>query len=271
MPIRLGTVGPVGFDDFNPPTWLECMRRLGCRAVQAYRNPAAGLSAGQIKELLASCQMPCDSLHAMYGPDCDPSNPDEQARRRAVENLKDEGRLAIELGGRIVVVHCSDAKPQGAGIQERRQRINRLKKSVEELGRFGQSVGVRYAFENLPPTHPAGSDVAKLAGLLAEVNAPFTGICFDVGHANLSGDPVSAARDAGKNVIYIHLSDNTGSGDEHKMPGHGSIGCKAVIAELIRSGYDGTILLEVFYPERRLNELIAAGFDRKLAELLKRC
>lgn len=269
MSLRLGTVGPVGFADFNPPSWLECMKRLGCEAVQAYRNPQAGLSAEQIKQSLAAGGMPCDSIHTNYGPQYDPSAPDEPARRLAVENLKCEGRLASRLGGRIAVVHCSDLKSQGVSAAERTLRIDMLKKSIAELGQFGWSIGISYAFENLSPAHPIGGNVAELAGLLCEVNAPSAGMCFDVAHANLAGDPVKAVGETRGKIIYVHLSDNFGKTDDHKMPGHGSIDCKAVLTELVRCGYGNTIMLEVFYSEQQLKELIAAGFAGKLSELLE--
>jgi sugar phosphate isomerase/epimerase len=53
--------------------------------------------------------------------------------------------------------------------------------------------------------------------------------------------------------MHVHLSENDGSRDQHlplgAMP-KGDIDWPARVARLKASGYDGTISLEVFAPER---------------------
>ena len=268
MAIQLGTIAPVGFEEFPPAEWLGCLRQLGCTVVQAYRNQQRELSVPQIRDAIAAGRMPCDSLHGLFGEQFDPSAPDEPARRAAVDAMKPDGELALALGGSLVVVHCSTIRRQGVSAEERTLRIEQLRKSVMELGAFGSGIGVRYAFENLPGYHPVGSDVAELAGLLQQVHAPNTGMCFDSGHANMVGDPVEAVRRTAGQMIYMHFSDNSGKADEHEMPTCGTIDTEAMARAIHQIDYHSTVMLEVFYSVDRLTQLIDAGCRQRLAGIL---
>jgi sugar phosphate isomerase/epimerase len=268
MTVQLGTVAAVGFEDFSPAEWLATFRDLGCRVVQAYRNQEGNISTRDMAEAIASGGMPCDSLHGVYGEQYDPSAPDESDRKRAVETFKAEGEIALELGGPLVVVHCSTVRPDGVAPRERSCRMDQLKRSIEELGRFGASRGVRYAFENLPGYHAIGHDVAELAAAIRDVDAPATGICLDTGHANMVGDAAEAVRIASDRIIYVHFSDNSGASDDHDMPTYGTLDCGSVARALHEVGYDGTLMLEVFYAAERMRELLAAGCRERLAEIV---
>jgi sugar phosphate isomerase/epimerase len=268
MAIQLGTVAPVGFDDFPPAQWLDCFREMGCTAVQVYRNQEAQVSVQQMQDAIAAGEMPCDSLHGIFGELFDPSAPEEEARRFAVDTYKSEGELALLLGGPLVVVHCSTIRHGGVPPTERTRRVEQLRKSITELGKFGQSIGVRYAFENLPDYHPLGSDVAELTRILTEQQVPNTGMCFDSGHANMVGDPVKAVHKTGGQMIYVHFSDNSGEADEHEMPTRGTVDCEALGKAIHQVGYNSTMMLEVFYSVDRLKELIDEGCGAELAHII---
>ncbi len=268
MAIQLGTVAPIGFKDFPPREWLECYRQLGCKVVQAYRNHKAAVTVQQMRDAIAEGQMRCDSLHGVFGEEFDPSSPIESARRWAVETYVGEGRLAAELGGSLVVVHCSTIRREGVSDEERALRVQQLRKSIDELGRAGEGLGVRYAFENLPDYHVIGADVGEMVALLEDVAAPNTGLCFDTGHANMVGDPVAMLARAGDQLMYVHLSDNRGTDDDHLMPTCGTLDLDAVGRQLCRMCYDGTVMLEVFYSLQQLRPMIAAGLGEKLARMI---
>jgi sugar phosphate isomerase/epimerase len=268
--IRLGTVAPIGFDDFPPGQWLQRLRRLGCTVVQAYRRQDAGVTVGQMKDYLAAGSLPCDSIHGLFGPQYDPSSTNEAVRQFAVETYRGEGRLVLELGGSLVVVHCSPRRDPPASPGEHRMQLDCLRRSVVELGQYGERIGVTYAFENLPPYHGVGRDAAELARLLADLAAPHTAMCFDTGHALLSGDAPAAIRAAGRQIAYAHFSDNSGLADEHEMPTRGKLDCDAVADALAAVRYSGTLMLEVFRPIAVLDEMIAAGYAARLAQIVAR-
>ena len=270
MAIRLGTVAPIGFDDFPPGTWLDRLRQLGCTVVQAYRRQDADVTVGQMKDCIAAGGLPCDSMHGLFGPRYDPSSTDEAVREFAVETYRSEGRLVLQLGGSLVVVHCSPRQDEPVSPREYQMRLDSLRRSVAELGAYGRQIGVTYAFENLPPYHGVGRDAAELARLLAGAAAPHTAMCFDTGHALISGDPASAIAAAGSQIAYVHFSDNSGLADEHEMPTRGKLDCNAVADALAAVNYAGTLMLEVFRPVEALDEMIAANYASRLAEIVAR-
>jgi len=269
MTVQLATVAAIGFDELPPDQYLPLFRELGCQTVQAYRNQQAEPSVNQMLDAIAAGGMPCDSLHGVYGEQYDPSAPDEPARRAAVDAFKSEGDLALALGGPLVVVHCATMRPEGIGPEEKRARIDQLKKSIEQLGRFGQSRGVRYAFENLPGYHAIGYDVAELTDIVRSLDVPNTGICLDTGHAHMVADAAEAVRTASDRIIYVHLSDNSGESDDHDMPTCGTLDCDSVARAFHDINYHGTMMLEVFYKADRLKRLIADGCADRLARLVE--
>lgn len=268
MPVHLGTIAPVGFDNLPPKQCLDCLRELGCDTVQVYRNQDAQVSVQQMLDVIDASQMPCDSLHGVFGEEFDPSSPIEQTRQFAVGSYKAEGELVLKLGGTLVVVHCATIRHEGISKQEQTARIEQLKKSIIELGEFARSIGVDYAFENLPGYHAIGWDVAELAGILKDLAVPNTGLCFDTGHANLMGDPAEIMLQTAGQMTYIHYSDNFGETDDHKMPTFGSIDHDALARSICATGYNGTLLLEAFYPVEQLEKLINDGFADQLARII---
>ena len=275
MAVKLGTVAPVGFDDFASPQWIECMKKLGCTTVQVYRNRhgndskhSGPVTPDQIREYLDMAELPCDSIHGVYGNDVDVSSTDEPTRKTAVRTFMDEGKLAIQLGGPLVVVHCSGIYPGGLDDKALRSRRASLKKSIRELAVFGHAEGVKFAFENLPEYHAIGSRIEDLCELLDEVNSDAAGMCFDTGHAHLCGD-VCSAISAARRLMYIHVSDNNARKDEHLMPGRGSIDWNALSEVLAAKQYDGVFMLETFHSVDELKILINAGWPEKLAKIIQ--
>ena len=268
MSVQLGTVAPIGFDAFPPEQWLPCMRQLGCTVMQAYRNTETTVSIQQMRDAMGASGMPCDSIHGVFGEQFDPSAPLESARRFAVETFKAEGELAREMGGSLVVVHCSTIRRNGVSPKERAQRVEQLAKSMLDLGFFGQQIDVKYAFENLPAYHPVGSDVAELADILKQAKAPNAGICFDTGHANMVSDPARSILQVGERIIYVHLNDNSGDADEHLMPTYGSMDTAGIARSLHEIEYEGTLMLEVFYSVDKLKKFIDDGCAERLRHIV---
>ena len=271
MSLHLGTVAPTGFTDFQSPQWLEVMQSLGCTTAQAYRNRIgwngchkSPVSTKQILDYIASSSLKYDSLHGIYGDDVDPSSEDESIRLKAVEAFKKEGQLALAIGGPLVIVHCSGIFKQQPDTRQKERRWDQLAKSVAELAEYGQSCGIHYAFENLPPYHYISSDIGRLVSLLAPYPIEYIGLCFDVAHANIGGDPVQAAMIAGDRITYVHACDNDGQTDSHRMLFEGNIDWMAFAGALRSIGYQNTVMLETFYTTDELILLAESGIKDRL-------
>ena len=168
-----------------------------------------------------------------------------------------------------MVVHCSTIRAQGIGDDEKQARFDQLRKSIAELGAHGVANGITYAFENLPAYHAIGYDVGELAAVIKDLAAPHTGMCFDTGHANMTGDAVAAVHATAGTMIYCHVSDNSGDADEHEMITYGAIDADGMARALHEIGYDGTFMLEVFYATEKLRRLIDEGAADRLAHVIR--
>jgi sugar phosphate isomerase/epimerase len=273
--VQLGTVAPIGFDDFADPAWIEGMKTLGCTTVQTYRNRHGNdsqhtgpVSTQQMLDAIDRIGLPCDSIHGLYGNDLDPSCPDEATRRAAMDVFRGEAELATTLGGPLVVVHCSGTHPEPLSPDDRQLRIDQLRRSAEDLAELGQAMQVGFALENLPPYHPVGNDPAWIATLCRQIDSPFLGVCFDVAHAFLAGHQPDSVIPVAEQACYLHVCDNHGQKDEHLMPFAGSIDFELFARSLREIHFGGIAMLETFYPVDRLKKLIDEGYGEKLRDWL---
>jgi sugar phosphate isomerase/epimerase len=83
---------------------------------------------------------------------------------------------------------------------------------------------------------------------------PEIGLHLDIGHANLqvSQNTTEELLQAyGPRLRHVHLHDNKGgSADLHLPLGTGTVDVVQHVRSLKQCGYDGTITLEVFSPDR---------------------
>jgi sugar phosphate isomerase/epimerase len=103
--------------------------------------------------------------------------------------------------------------------------------------------------ENLPGSFNTARQLAELLDPIPEL-----GLHLDIGHANLLVDHNTTdelLNSYGKRLRHVHLHDNKGgSADLHLPLGAGTLEIPHYIRALQRLGYDETITLEVFTPER---------------------
>ncbi len=118
-----------------------------------------------------------------------------------------------------------------------------------ELLALTRAAGLRLMLENLPPSFNQPADLKPIFSAL-----PDLGFHLDVGHANLevpvniSGKLLAEFR---TRICHVHLNDNLGGRDDLHLPlGAGRINWPWVARMLRRYGYDGTVTLEVFSPDR---------------------
>ncbi len=76
--------------------------------------------------------------------------------------------------------------------------------------------------ENMPPPM-FGRDVALVRRMVDEIASPHLGQCYDSGHAMLAHDPLGTIRAMGPRLWGVHLHDNDGQEDDHRLPGMGIV------------------------------------------------
>ena len=104
--------------------------------------------------------------------------------------------------------------------------------------------------ENLPGDY---NSAPQLGDLLDHI--PELGLHLDIGHANLQvphNTTEEILRDYGSRLKHVHLHDNLGGhADLHLPLGTGTVDLRRSVEVLQACGYDGTITLEVFSPDKR--------------------
>ncbi len=264
---RLTSIAAYGFDDLPTSRLLAAFASLGVEALQFYRNEARPPTPREAIRIAADAGLTFDSVHGVFGPQYDPSSPDEARRRASVEIYRLEGRLALELGGSGVVVHPS---PQGTRQMSERGpddpvRIQSLRRSVAELAEMGRELGVTYLLENLPPDYAAARP-SVVGEVVAEVNDPHLRMCFDVGHGHMYGNLVADLISCSAVIGYLHIHDNDTTRDAHMIPGDGTLPWDAVTPQMLAMPRDIAAMLELFQSPEEFERRRQAG----LADQLRR-
>lgn len=172
-----------------------------------------------------------------------------------LESLREAARMEMswaievlaELGASKVTVHPDKSIPFVLGSKG---VLQKNLESLEKIVDLASPLGMQVLLENMDRTFNTVDQIRE-----ALTRLPKLGFHLDVGHANLNaernrtGEFVTAFRDR---LVHVHLSDNFGKSEDLHLPlGAGSIQWKKVIPLLKNSGYDGTMTLEVFSPDRR--------------------
>jgi sugar phosphate isomerase/epimerase len=168
---------------------------------------------------------------------------DQDKRSKDMKRLSHHIDIAARLGVRYVVIHPGGR--QGARTRTERDRITAL--NVDAFRRLGDLAGDRgpgRALENL--VRREASTAYEMLDLLAAIDHPAIGITLDTSHANVVGlDLAVAIREWGPHLLATHISDNDGSGDQHRTPGNGEIDWLEVVKALREAEYEGLFNLEI--------------------------
>ena len=163
---------------------------------------------------------------------------DDERRRQAVAETSAALVFAATIGAPILVLHLGF--PSADPAETQRAAVAR---SLAELADLAEQAGVRLALELIPN---GLSQAARLVHWLEEdAELGRSGICLDVGHANLVGDAVDAIETCSGHIITTHLHDNRGKKDEHLVPGEGAIDWTAAMLAFQKVGYDGPWVFEL--------------------------
>src|SRR5262249_33664564 len=125
-----------------------------------------------------------------------------------------------------------------------------------------------FAFENMPPYHPIGSDVERLVREVAAAQCPSIVFLLDTGHAHMTGGIAAAIRAAGSNIKYTHVHDNDGKTGWPIMAFRGTLPWEELREGLHNAGYDGVFLLEVFESTADLPNLLDETWQARIRRIL---
>jgi len=132
---------------------------------------------------------------------------------------------------------------------------------VKRIAEAAENHSVSIALENL-------RKVEYLAFALGNIDSPRIGFCYDIGHRNCRNPNEDLLALYGPRLMALHLHDNDGSGDQHRLPFDGTIDWQAAMGAIAKEGYSGATALEVV--NLGYEDLSAEGFLRVAFERAKR-
>jgi sugar phosphate isomerase/epimerase len=163
-----------------------------------------------------------------------------------------------EHGIPAVVLHLTNGDAPPPPCQTGLDRLLRLAERAEKRG-------VDIALENL-------RKLEHLEYAYSNVDSPRFKFCYDSGHENCRTRGADLLEKYADRLCALHLHDNDGTADQHRIPGEGTVDWKRVKTALTASGYKGNVTFEVtnefspMYRDATAEQFLAAAY-RKAVEL----
>jgi sugar phosphate isomerase/epimerase len=192
--------------------------------------------------VLAACGLRVHSVHAPCGQFCDLSSLDDGVHERGVDALIESIEIAGVLEARKIVVHGSYYVGDS-----RSRRMDRARGVLREMAVVARESGLTLALENLP-SGCLGETAEELLTLIGDGAVGSLGVCFDTGHANLTGSFRETAQMLLPRSVTAHFNDNDGHSDQHGFPGAGTIDWRMLSSLFVSLGSKADIVLECLPP-----------------------
>ena len=187
---------------------------------------------------------------------------DESARQTTIREIEAALSIAGVVPFKFLVVHLGLPASQMPGTDDNRR--DAAIRSIENIHQLAEPLGVRVALEVMPNDLSTASALVDL--IENHVDFPDLGICMDVGHAFILGDPAEAIETASGYLVTTHIHDNRRQQDDHVVPFEGGIDWASTMMALEKIGYDGVSMFEVRNTDSSTAVLARARSARKRLE-----
>ncbi|WP_435846993.1 sugar phosphate isomerase/epimerase family protein [Streptomyces eurythermus] len=118
---------------------------------------------------------------------------------------------------------------------------------VEGIWRMADETDVRFAVENMYPWRYRDREMLAYAPDWDVTHNDYRHFTIDLSHtATARTDALDMVERMGDRLGHVHLADGRGSAkDEHLVPGRGTQPCAELLERLVRTGFDGHVVIEV--------------------------
>ena len=189
---------------------------------------------GQIDQWLREYGLRLLDLHASVGPEKSWSSTIEYERQSGVELVANRIDMAACLESDVIIMHTPGEPDDPA---QRETYLDPLRRSLDELEPIARDRNVRIAIEN--------GDFRTLGRLFAAYLPDYLGLCYDCGHGNMIPDGLDRLDAFKDRLISIHLHDNDGEGDQHRLLFTGTVDWPRLASLLAASAYEKCVSMEV--------------------------
>lgn len=195
----------------------------------------------------------------------------EEDRAERFEAMSKAIRGTAYLGTEHFVIHT--LMPCGTGSGEHAEDQKKINyEFFNRLCDVAKEYGVVINFENLPFIHLPINNCKQILDFVKWIDRDNFKVCLDTGHALVSSEqPGEAVRLFGKEYLRtLHVHDNDGTGDYHKLPGDGIADWQDFGKALHEIEFDGVLSLETFVKPQGLTEKEWDAKARELFAIAKR-
>jgi len=194
----------------------------------------------------------CD-LHGSEGVEKCWHSPREYERQAGVELVRNRIAMVARLGSDVVIMHIGSEPIRG---EERSRYWEQLWRSLDAIEPFARKHGVRIAIEN--------GIFPQLRKVLERYPPDYVGLCYDSGHGNVSKDGLDEVEALKDRLISMHLHDNDGTGDQHKLLFTGTVDWPRLARTVATSAYGKCVSMEVSMKNSGIEDeepFLAKAFD----------
>lgn len=242
--------------DLTPENAIVHCAKLGWKDLEiSAEHGEMATNGDDWKEQLGYLRKLCEkngvTLWQMHAPlNLDVADPDPQKRSKDIDTVVKWIQYSYELNVPHLVIHPGGNKGAKTDEEEAKMYILNVD-AFKYLAKIAEELKVKLCVENMQERENKdprrlGAFIYDLNELIDVVGSDSLGICFDTSHANVTGlDMYNAISECGKRLTATHISDNDGSGDQHKLPFNGSIDWQKVINGLKDINYDMAFNLEI--------------------------
>ena len=244
---------------------LKAAADAGFASVEIFENDLIGsaLRPAQVRAMMADLGIRC----SLYQPFRDFEGMPGPLRQRAMDRAERKFDLMAELDTDRILV-CSNCSPHALGERER------IVDDLRDLGERAAARGILVGYEALAWGRHVNDHRAAWS-IVKEVDHPAIGIILDSFHSLSRRIPSESIREIpGDKIVYVQLADAPlldmdllyWSRHFRNLPGQGGLDLPGYVAEILRTGYQGPLSLEIFNDRFRstASRLVAQDGHRSL-------
>lgn len=180
----------------------------------------------QIRQWFRQYRLTMCDIHASAGVEKRWGSPVQYERLAGVELVKNRIDMAARLDCDVIIMHIDIAPEEPA---ENEAFWSRMRRSLDALEPHARKNGVRIALEN--------GHFGTIQHALDLYDPAFLGLCYDSGHGNLVPDGLDQLESLKHRLISVHLHDNDGRKDWHRLVFSGTIDWPRLVSILAASSY----------------------------------
>ena len=233
----------------------------------AYRNDLTEDEILNLRKLVEKSQLEISAfIPAQFRYPTSLCSPNTKIRKDSVEYMKDSIITSLKFGCKKVSI-CPGHTLYGQGYEN---GMEQLSTSIRELHKFAFEKDVILLIE---PAHSFESDLILTikdgVDFISRLGLDNLGIAMDTGHCYIHKESLIECISLLKDFPYhIHIDDNHGISDDHKIPGEGKINFLPFFSELKKNGYDGFLTVELGWNYIMEPDLAATKSRHKIESLL---